>query len=305
MTAIVDSGTINLWGNSFSHTETNTETLRILKSQGGDEILKSLDLALRVLESFGDGRHERGVTDLADELSTNKATVYRVLSTLQSRNYLVQDPANRRYRLGPRLIHMGHLATGQTNLPAEARPYMEALRDQTEETADVAVIDGGDLLYLAAAESPQSMQVVLKVGDRAPVHCVSAGKVLLAYADSSFVERLVEQGLIRYTEFTYTDPDALASELGAIRRQGYAINWGEYRTEIRGIAAPIVDGSQCVVAALDICGPSSRLTEEKIAACIPLVVDAAFEISVRLGAPSSGSLTELASSVSRNLWRPQ
>lgn len=305
MTASANSDNLNLWGNSFSHIETYTGILQILKSQGGDRILKSLDLALRVLESFGDGRQERGVTDLADELGTNKATVYRVLSTLQSRDYLIQNPTSRRYRLGPRLIHMGHLATGQTNLPVEARPYMETLRDQIRETVDVAVIDGSDLLYLATAESPQSMQVVLKIGDRAPVHCVSAGKTLLAYADSCFVERLVEQGLIRCSELTHTDPDALASELNAIRRQGYAINWGEYRTEIRGIAAPIVDGTQRVVAALDICGPSFRLTEEKIAAAIPSVVDAAFQLSVRLGAPNSGSLAELARSVPHNLWRLQ
>ncbi len=174
-----------------------------------------------------------------------------------------------------------------------------------EETVDVAVIDGIDLLYLATAESPHSMQVVLKVGDRAPIHCVSAGKVLLAYADSCFVERLVGQGLIRCTQLTHTSPDALASELNAIRRQGYAINWGEYRTEIRGIAAPIVDGTQRVVAALDICGPSFRLTEEKIAAGIPSVVDAALQVSVRLGAPSSGSLAELARSASHNSWRWQ
>lgn len=296
----MNSVTLDLKGNGFSHKETVVDIVFVL----GGGILKSLDMALRILESFADGDQERGVTDLADELGLSKATVYRVLSTLQSHGYLVQNPVNRRYRLGPRLIHMGQLAVGQTRLPIEARPYMEALRDQMGETVDVAVIDGSDLLYLATVESPQSMQVVLKVGDRVPVHCVSAGKTLLAYADSSFVERLVQQGLIRYTELTYTDPDDLMVELNEIRRLGYAINWGEYRTEIRGIAAPIVDGTRRVVAALDVCGPAFRLTEEKIAASAPNVVDAASRLSVRLGAPSNNPLPELARSGARNLWRP-
>ena len=181
---------------------------------------------------------------------------------------------------------------------------MEALRDQTRETVDVAVIDGSDLRYVDTVESPQSMQVVLKAGDRAPVHCVSAGKALLAYADFNFVERIVEQGLAQYTELTHTDADTLAAELNEIRGRGYSINLGEYRTEIRGMAAPIVDGTQRVVAALDVCGPAYRLTEEKVSADVPGVVDTALQLSIRLGAQSNASLAELARNVTRNPWRP-
>jgi DNA-binding IclR family transcriptional regulator len=248
------------------------------------QTLKSLDLALRVLESFGHGRSERGVTELATEFNVSKATIYRVLATLERRDYVVQNPSNDRYQLGPVTRRLGQMALTQIDLPVEARPYMEELRDRVGEEVHLAVLDGSEVVYIAKVDGLQPVQVASSTGTRCPVHCVSTGKALLAHADPGYLERLAAAGIVRYTERTYATLDSLAKELARIRQHGYAVNRGEWRTEVSGVAAPVSDGTQKVVAAIGICGPSMRLNEQSIATSIPAVVDVARRLSERLGA---------------------
>ena len=253
------------------------------------QTLKSLDLALRVLESFGHhGRSERGVTELAKEFKVSKATIYRVLTTLERRDYVVQNPSNDLYQLGPVIRRLGQAALSQIDLPVEARLYMEQLRDKVGEEVHLAVLDGSEVVYIAKLDGLQPVQVASNVGDRCPVHCVSTGKALLAYADPGYLDRLAVGGLVRYTERTYAALDSLAGELARIRQDGYAVNRGEWREEVSGVAAPVFDGTQKAVAAIGICGPGTRLNERNIATSAPAVLDVAERLSARLGALEHG-----------------
>ncbi len=247
------------------------------------QILKSLDLALRLLECFDDGRRERGVTDLARELGVSKATVYRILATLQRRAYVMQNPVTERYRLGPRLRQLGHVAATRIDLAVEARPYMEYLRDVTGDTVHLAILDGPEVVYIAKVEGTHPVQVVSHIGDRCPAHAVSTGKVLLAYAEPATLERILSTGLPQFNHLTHAAADDLRAELARIREAGYAINWGEWREEVRGVAAPLRDASGQVIAALGICSHASRLTEVRIAALTGTVVDIAARLSAHLG----------------------
>jgi IclR family KDG regulon transcriptional repressor len=258
------------------------------------QILKSLDLALRVLASFSGTRRERGVTDLARDFGVSKATIYRVLVTLERHGYVAQNPVTGRYRLGARLGQITRSAGPRLDLPAEARPYMEQLREHTGEVVHLDVLDGDEVVVIAKLDGLQPIQVMSSVGDRGPAHCVSTGKVLLAYADPHTFDRVVAGGLARYTERTHATASSLSKELERIREGGYAINWGEWRAEARGIAAPIVDSALRVVAAVGICSPSTRLTEEFVSAYTPVVVDAATRLSVHLGASESALSGESA-----------
>lgn len=258
------------------------------------QILKSLDMALHVLGSFNAERPERGVTDLAEEWGVSKASIYRVLVTLERHHYVLQNPATSRYRLGPRLIQLGQSVIAQLDLPGEARPYMEELRDQTMEEVHLAILDGGEAVYVAKIDGLHPIQVMSSIGSRSPAHCVSTGKVLLAYAGSGFVERLLANGLVCYTERTHASPSSLSRELEAVRRHGYAANWGEWRDNVRGVAAPIVDSTHQVIAAMGICGPAVRLTDEYIEKTIPIVTEVAARLSAHLGAPNGGRLVDPA-----------
>lgn len=252
------------------------------------QILKSLDTGLRVLGSFDGVRPARGVTELAEELGASKASIYRVLVTLERHRYVVQDPVSGRYRLGSRVMQLGQAAAAHLDLPAEARSYMVQLRDQTREEVHLAILDGKESVYIAKANGLQPVQVVSSIGDRSPAHCVSTGKVLLAHAGSELVDHMLAEGLVAYTDRTHATPSSLLRELEKVRQQGYAVNWGAWREGVRGVAAPVVDGTQQVVASIGICGPAFRLTEDMIAASIPAVVDVAARLSAHLGALEDG-----------------
>jgi IclR family transcriptional regulator, KDG regulon repressor len=247
------------------------------------QVLKSVDLALRVMESLRDVNSERGVTELAREFGVSKATVYRTLTTLERRGYVSQNPASGRYRLGLTLRRFSQVALDQVDLPAEARPYMEGLRDKTGEAIHLAVLDADCALYISKAEGLRPVQVVSSIGERCPAHCVSTGKVLLGFADEAYVDGLIFKGLTRYNERTYATSGPLKEELKKVRESGCAINRGEWREEVSGVAAPITTGDSEVVASMGVCAPSFRLDDETLTTIKPLVVEAAKGLSMQLG----------------------
>lgn len=256
------------------------------------QTLKSLDVALRVLEAFTMDRPDRGVTELADTLGVSKASIYRVLATLERREFVVQDTTSGRYRVGPGLRRMGSMSLARLDLTVEAYPFMEDLRDELGEEVHLAVLDGGDSVYVSKAGGVHPVQVVSNIGDRSPAHCVSTGKILLAHAEESFLNRLMEKGLVCYTERTHATRSSLTRELSSVRELGYAINWGEWRDDVRGVASAVLDGTGRVVASLGICGPAYRLTEERIETSAPYVVEAASELSAHLGYSGTSAPTE-------------
>ena len=249
------------------------------------QVLKSVDLALRVLGSFDSKRRERGVTELARDFGVSKTTIYRVLVTLEQHLYVTQSPVTGRYRLGPRLGRIVRSAGPRLDLPVEARPYMEQLREHTGEAVHLDVLDGDEVVVIAKLDGLQPVQVMSRVGDRGPAHCVSTGKARLAYIDDPLVvDRVVAGGLTRHTERTRATASSLSRELARVREAGFAVNRGEWRAEAHGIAAPVVDSALRVVAAMGICGPATRLTEEFVRASAPAVVEAAARLSAHLGA---------------------
>lgn len=258
-----------------------------------EPMLKSLDLALRVIEALDSGAPEQGVSHLSRQLGTNKTTVYRILTTLEARGYVVQNHVSSRYSIGPRLRRFGQLALARLDLPAVARPFLAELRDRTRETVHLAVLDGADVIYVAKEEGLHAVQVMSTVGDRCPAHCVATGKALLAWADFAVHDQLVASGLARYTPLTHTTNDAFRREMARTRAQGYAVNLGEWRAEVRGTAAPVLDAPEAAIAAIGVCGPSDRISEERIIQMVPLVVDIANRLSLHIGG-RSGEIAQLA-----------
>ncbi|MGI8477277.1 MAG: IclR family transcriptional regulator [Thermomicrobiales bacterium] len=250
-----------------------------------EPLLKSLDLSLRILDSFESDVQSRRVTEVARDFGVSKATTYRVLATLERHGYLVQNPVTEEYALGPRLRRFGQLATARFDLPEEARPFMVELRDLTEDTIHLAVLEGGEAVYVAREQGRQAVQVASRIGARCPAHCVATGKVLLAHAAPDVQAQTIGNGMERHTDLTHATPEAIRAELGRVRGQGYAVNLGEWRREVRGIAAPVRDVGG-VVAAIGVCSPASRMDDARVADLIPIMVDAATRLSARLGAPA-------------------
>jgi IclR family transcriptional regulator, KDG regulon repressor len=245
--------------------------------------LRSLNSSLDVLEAMSEAGPNVGVSELSRTLGLSKATVHVILTNLCARGYAVKDPATARYGLGLKAWEVGTVAIDSLELPAVARPQLRALADRTGETSHLAVYAQGDALYLDKVASLNPVQAYTRIGGRAPAHCVATGKALLAHQTSAEIDRLCGLGLRRFTPLTITTAEKLREELDAIRSNGVAINRGEWRLEVVGVAAAIRDHRGEVVAAVGLSGPGYRFSVERATALAPDVRVAADAVSSGLG----------------------
>lgn len=247
--------------------------------------LKSLNTAIDVLEVLGDA-HDAGcrVTDIARRLGIGKATVHGVLSNLEARGFVLRGADAVSYRLGRNLWKLGLIADRQIDLKALSRKH---LRDLTEATSESSLLSEyssvNHVLYLEHVVCSSPVQAYVRMGDLAPAHCVASGLVLLAHQDEAEMERVCAAPLKGYTPLTTTDPDALRRRLAEIRAQGYAINRGEYRADIVGIAAPIFNHEHVAVAAISLSGPAYRFSITPEAHYVDLIRRYADRISGEIG----------------------
>jgi len=243
-----------------------------------------LQRAMRLLTTFDHEHPEMGVTELAQRLDLHKATVHRILFTLELEGFVQQNPATGKYRLGFRLFELGALAAEQISLRREALLSMQKLLDECQETVDLAVFDDGEMVYLEVLESPQPVKIAAKPGRRLPVHCTASGKAYLAYASEDEVEAVLAQGMEPCTPNTICDPEALREDLRLTRERGYSISREEFEVGINAVAAPVMDNGQQVVAVVAIAGPAYRLPPDRMAELGNAVQRTARELSHHLGA---------------------
>lgn len=248
------------------------------------EMETTLLKGLVVLEALAVSREPRGVTEFAHELGLQKSNVHRLLQTLAAAGFVRQDPESGRYQCTLKLFELGTLIADRLDVVTVARPHIAALAHRTAETVHLSVLDGAEVVYVDKIDSPQPVRAYSRVGGRAPAYGVATGKALLAFS-SAFPASLVDitARLHAHTPRTLTEPDALERELLRARTKGFAVNRGEWRESVGGIAAPIFGRSPDPVAAVGISGPIARLTATRMRDFAPHVVATANAISRALG----------------------
>jgi DNA-binding IclR family transcriptional regulator len=249
--------------------------------------VRSVDRAAALLLALGECQGEAGVTELARRLGLHKSTASRLLATLQKRGLVEQDDESGKYRLGLAVIRLAEHAERTLDLRAIAMPDLERLARLTHETTGLGVLDGDQLLTVAQADGPNLIAVADWTGRRTPLHCVASGKVLLASLAEREVLAISKRGLAPYTDRTLTALEPLLEELARVRRRGYATGIGEYEPGLNGVAAPVHDARGAVIAAVNVWGPSFRLTAQRIPELAEQARETARAISVRLGATPS------------------
>jgi DNA-binding IclR family transcriptional regulator len=246
--------------------------------------LSSVSNAARLLKEFGRGEREMGVTDLSRRLGIGKSTAHRLLNTLTEERLLEQDPETGLYRLGLIMHELGANVQASLDIHTAASPVMDQLRNITQETIQIAVLDGREVVYVERRESPQTIRLFGRVGHRNDAHCTSTGKVLLAYLPAAELDATLHGWkLKKQTTYTVSDHTTLRRQLDQVRRQGYAENVNESEIGLASIAAPIRDFRGNVVAALSVAGPIQRLDGASLRRFNRHVVEAAAAISRRLG----------------------
>jgi DNA-binding IclR family transcriptional regulator len=248
-------------------------------------MLSSLRKAFALLDVFTLDTPEWGVGELSEKLRMPKPSVHHVLATLVEAGWMAQDPKTKRYRLGLRLWEKGWLAVNQLGLRELARPFVEALAERSGESVHVAILDAVDpgyVVYIDKMESAHPVRAYSMIGGRAPSYCVATGKAILAF-NPDIVKRVLARKLHAHTEFTITEPSRLIQELRVTERRGFSINHGEYRADVKGVAAPIRDHEGRIFSAVGTSGPSYRFAAKVIQKMAPIVVATARQISTEMG----------------------
>jgi DNA-binding IclR family transcriptional regulator len=246
-------------------------------------VLRSVNNALAVLESFSVERPEIGVTELSHTLGLGKSTVHRLLTSLASRGYVRKNPETERYRLGFKAFGVGCLVGGRGTIRDVAAPFLRSLMQATKETVHLGVLDEWEVVYIDKIESDHPLQMYSRIGRRAPLHCTALGKSLAAWETDDWVDRFLRRRLRAYTPSTLTEPRDLRRELAKIRTARYALDVEEFALGLKCVAAPLFDHSRRVVASLGIAGPAVRLCSERLPRLAALVRESAAAASGALG----------------------
>lgn len=245
-------------------------------------LLSSVANALRIMNSFTVEKPFKGVSELADELGISKSAISRLLSTLASEGYVIKEPTTQKYSLGLQILKLNSVVVSQLEINHAADPIIKELAKSTGEAALISILED-EIVYIAQIECRHQQLILPLVGHRSPVHCTSAGKLLLAYYETERLHQVVKKGLNPYTSKTITDKEVLQKQLMDIRKSQFCCCESEYLEGVICFSAPIRNYMNCVVAALTIMGPVLRINEHTRQKNINKVIRAAREISRELG----------------------
>jgi IclR family KDG regulon transcriptional repressor len=215
--------------------------------------VRSVQLALDVLEAVAFANDELGVTQIASRLGVAKGSVFRHLSTLVDRGYLNQNAVTARYSVGPKSRVLGRMAP-ETDLVQIAEGPMRDLRDKVGQTVVLSSLTPRGALVIFAVASASPIEIGVRPGSELSFHSSGQGKVLLAFSPRPFQDRVLSRDLARLTDKTVTDRDALERELFRAQQNGYAAAPEESLLGINAVAAPVFDTQDAVIAAVALVG---------------------------------------------------
>jgi DNA-binding IclR family transcriptional regulator len=254
------------------------------KQRGG---VQSLGRAFAILEEVARHREGIGLAELSKQVGLHNSTTFHLARTLASLGYLRQDRDSKRYRIGRPLFALAASALDEIEMVHVATPVLEDLSRETGESGHFGVRMGDEVVVIARTSGPGAFQLTERVGVVRPVHCTALGKIILAALRPDQLKRTLERiDLKPSTENSITDAAALLKEIEEIRRTGIAFDDGEFNTEVRCIAVPVLDFTGQTIGALGISGPIWRLSNQALQGHARLVRAAANRLSTELGAKS-------------------
>jgi IclR family pca regulon transcriptional regulator len=243
------------------------------------EHVQSLERGLAVLSAFTARDTALTISQVAERTRLSRATARRLLLTLEQLGYV--ESVRREFSLTPAVLDLAKPFAGPVDPWGFSKPYLQSLTDRLEESASIAVLDGTDILYVARTPTRRLMTIAVTVGSRLPAHATSKGRVLLAFLPEAELEAYFRRSAIeRYTDRTVVEEDELRSIRAGIRTEGWAIVDQQLEEGLCSVAAPIVEPSGRVSAALSVCAHAGRVDPTTLRSeFLPLVLETARRIS--------------------------
>lgn len=228
------------------------------------KVTRSVERAFSVLEAFRRERKPLSLKTLSILTELPKATLLRLLNTMEREGYIIADRNEYTYLISPVFLDLSNVVLENFDIRATAMPVMEKLKELSGETINLYIVSGINRICIEQVTTDHIIRKYSKIGDIMPLYCGAAGKLLLAYSPETLLSRVIEEtGLKAFTRNTITESEELLKELNEIKSNGYSVSNGEREENILSIAVPIFNYSKVVVAAMTISGPSYRLIEKK------------------------------------------
>lgn len=241
--------------------------------------IQSVDRALDVLNilSQSDGMT---LSQVSERLGQSPATIYRVLSTLESRGMLETDPQSQTWHVGPAAFVMGSAFLRRSSVIERSRPFMRQLTEITGETSNLGIEKDRQVMFVSQVETGAAIRAFFPPGTLSPMHASGIGKALLStFSEDRLTRYLKTESLTAFTSRTLVAPNALRREMETVRSAGYAYDNEEKAEGMRCVAAPILNVHGEAVAGISVSGPTIRMTDERIAEFGRHVSNAASAIS--------------------------
>jgi len=246
---------------------------------------ETVDLSLRLLERLASSRESMGVSDLAREFASSKATVYRHLRTLVLHGFVHQEPTTMRYAAGIKLFILGERLRERFDILAVAREEMARLRDETGQPAVLSALVESQVVVLEVLQGHAIVNfgIWTQPGTVLDFHASAHGKVALAFGPEGLVERCVAKGLKAWTPQTICSPSALERAVAQVRSRGWATAPNQVLHGVNGLAAPVFNHAGDYVGAVAIVGSIQYIPASPPQDQIRAVTQTAERISRKLG----------------------
>ncbi len=246
--------------------------------------VQSVDRALSLLEALAEDEEGYRLTDLAIRTGLSPSTAHRLLTTLEKRRFVEFDQSDNMWHVGRQSFAIGSAFVRRRNFVAPALPFLRRLRDLTRETANLGIVDDGEVVVLTQVESREIMRAITRVGGRAPMVTSGIGKAILAtYSDDDVAAIIQRYGMRRLTPKSVVRAGELRDALERVRRDGYALDDQEFLTGLRCVASVVYNDQGEALAAISVSGLASRVPDERVLELGRLVRDVARELTLALG----------------------
>ena len=245
--------------------------------------VQSVARALEILKLF-ESSSELTLSEISHKMNLSNSTVYGLVNTLVTKDFLEQSDNTKQYKLGIKNFELGNYFEKRMDIRNEIRPRLENLIKKYHETIHIAKHHKGEVVYIDKVEGSDFSIVSSQIGRRAPMYCTGVGKVQLAYLSENYLKNYIfSNELKNFTENTITDKDKLLEELDKIRNCGYAFDNEEIEIGLKCIAVPILGKNGKPIVGVSLSAPAGRMTEERVKEMSVQLLEFSKEISKLMG----------------------
>ncbi len=244
--------------------------------------LSSVKNSCQLLKLFLDGPKEMGVSELSRHLDLSKGSVHNLLVTLESEGFIMQNPINKQYSLGYKLIELGNKVIKDHDLADFVKPYLKKIATSTQELVCLCIRDGKEAIYIDKIDSLHPIRFNVEAFRRFPLYATSASRIILASQEEAFIDEVLQGNIRTFTKNSLKTSSDIKDRLQTARNNGYEYSSNLRNEGVTGVAAPIFNANGIVNASISVIGPTDRMNPllEKI---IQEVVETTKEISFQLG----------------------